>query len=82
MRIAIYARVSMDDNLAKIEAQKISERTKADRARAKGKRIGRPALPRDIRAEICERSALELAPAAIAKALGVDRKSVAKYAQA
>jgi len=58
-------------SLAKVEAQKISERTKAGmaRAKAKGKRIGRPALSRTVR----------MSPGAIAKALGVDRKSVVKY---
>jgi DNA invertase Pin-like site-specific DNA recombinase len=71
-------------SLAKVEAQKISERTKAGmaRAKAKGKRIGRPALAMGIREEISERAASGMAPAAIAKALGIDRKSVAKYAQA
>src|SRR6516165_7746871 len=71
-------------SLAKVEAQKISERTKAGmaRAKAKGKRIGRPALSKDIREEICERSASGMASGAIAKVLGIDRKSVAKYAQA
>jgi DNA invertase Pin-like site-specific DNA recombinase len=58
-------------SLAKVEAQKISERTKAGmaRAKAKGKRIGRPTLPKDIREEISERTASGVAPA-IAKAWG------------
>ena len=64
-------------------AQKISERTKAGmaRAKAKGAKIGRPALARDIREAIIEQVASGTAPGAIAKALGADRKSVAKYAQ-
>jgi DNA invertase Pin-like site-specific DNA recombinase len=74
--------LAMLASLAKVEAQKISERTKAGmaRAKAKGKRIGRPTLSRDIREEISERMASGMAPAAIAKVLGVDRKSVVKYA--
>jgi DNA invertase Pin-like site-specific DNA recombinase len=69
-------------SLAKVEAQKISERTKAGmaRAKAKGKRIGRPTLSRDIREEISERTASGMAPVAIARTLGIDRKSVIKYA--
>ena len=41
-------------SLAKVEAQRISERTKAGlaRARAHGKRLGRPALPESKRAKI------------------------------
>jgi len=41
-------------SLAKVEAQKISDRTKAglDRARAKGKRLGRPPLPQATRNKI------------------------------
>ena len=59
----------------------ISERTKAGmaRAKAKGKRIGRPTLSRDIREEISERTASGMVPVAIAKALGIDRKTVVKY---
>jgi DNA invertase Pin-like site-specific DNA recombinase len=41
-------------SLAKVEAQRISERTKAGlaRARAKGKKLGRPALPPEKRAKV------------------------------
>src|SRR5712671_6207658 len=46
-------------SLAKVEAQKISERTKAGmlRARAKGKRIGRPALSEELRQQLASRVA-------------------------
>ena len=43
-------------------------------------REGRPTPSMDIREEISERMASGMAPAAIAKVLGVDRKSVVKYA--
>jgi DNA invertase Pin-like site-specific DNA recombinase len=41
-------------SLAKVEAQKISERTKAGlaRARARGKRIGRPKIGADVEAAV------------------------------
>jgi DNA invertase Pin-like site-specific DNA recombinase len=41
-------------SLAKVEAQKISDRTKAGlaRARAKGKRIGRPTIPEETAAAV------------------------------
>jgi DNA invertase Pin-like site-specific DNA recombinase len=69
-------------SLAKVEAQKISERTKAGmaRAKAKGKIIGRPALTVGLRREIAERVAAGLSAYRIAKDLGIDRKSAAKYA--
>src|SRR6266508_5084480 len=46
-------------SLAKVEAQKISERTRAGmaRARAKGKRIGRPAITEELRLKIATRVA-------------------------
>lgn len=68
-------------SLAKVEAQKISERTKAGmaRARAKGKRIGRPTLPQELQAKLAARVA-EVGAYAAAKELGVDRKTAAKYA--
>jgi Resolvase, N terminal domain len=46
-------------SLAKVEAQKISERTRAgmSRARAKGVKIGRPKLPAELRHEITQRAA-------------------------
>ena len=67
-------------SLAKVEAQKISERTKAGmaRARAKGKRIGRPAIDADLRQKLAARVA-EVGAYAAAKELGVDRKTAMKY---
>jgi DNA invertase Pin-like site-specific DNA recombinase len=70
-------------SLAKVEAQKISERTKAGmaRARAKGKRIGRPAIDADLRQQLASRVA-EVGVYAAAKELGVDRKTAMKYSNA
>jgi len=67
-------------SLAKVEAQKISERTKAGmaRARAKGKHIGRPAIGEELRLKIAVRVA-EVGAYAAAKELGVDRKTAMKY---
>jgi DNA invertase Pin-like site-specific DNA recombinase len=64
-------------SLAKMEAQKISERTKAGmaRAKAKGKRIGRPTLDAEIGRQIADRMAAGDSPYAAAKALGIDRKT-------
>jgi DNA invertase Pin-like site-specific DNA recombinase len=69
-------------SLAKLEAQKISERTSADvaRAKAKGVKIGRPKLGYEIRQKIAQRTAKGQTPYAIAKALGIDRHTAAKYA--
>jgi DNA invertase Pin-like site-specific DNA recombinase len=69
-------------SLAKVEAQKISERTKAGMARAKanGIRIGRPKLGVEIRQKIAQRTAKGETAYAIAKALGVDCRSAVKYA--
>lgn len=69
-------------SLAKVEAQKISDRTKAGMARAKanGVKIGRPRLGIELRQKIEERTANGETPYAIAKALGIDRHTVAKYA--
>jgi DNA invertase Pin-like site-specific DNA recombinase len=69
-------------SLAKVEAQKISERTKAGmaRARANGVKIGRPRLGIEVRQKIAMRVAKGEKPYAIAKALGVDRHTVVKYA--
>jgi DNA invertase Pin-like site-specific DNA recombinase len=68
-------------SLAKVEAQKISERTRAGmaRARAKGLKIGRPKLGLDLRQKIVERASKGETPYAIAKALGIDRHTAAKY---
>jgi DNA invertase Pin-like site-specific DNA recombinase len=69
-------------SLAKVEAQKISERTKAGmaRAKAKGIKIGRPKLGIELRQKIVQRSAKGETSYSIAKALGVDRHTAAKYA--
>ena len=68
-------------SLAKVEAQKISERTRAGMARAKaqGKRIGRPSIAPKLRQQIAERIAAGETPYAVAKALGIDRHTAAKY---
>jgi DNA invertase Pin-like site-specific DNA recombinase len=70
-------------SLAKLEAQKVSERTKAGMARAKanGIKIGRPKLGIEIRQKIAQRAAKGETPYAIAKALKIDRHTAAKYAQ-
>jgi DNA invertase Pin-like site-specific DNA recombinase len=69
-------------SLAKVEAEKISERTKTGmaRARAKGIKIGRPKLGLELRQKIAQRAAKGETPYAIAKALGIDRHTAAKYA--
>jgi DNA invertase Pin-like site-specific DNA recombinase len=69
-------------SLAKVEAQKISERTKAGMARAKanGTKIGRPKLTVELRHQITRRAAKGETPYAIAKALGIDHHTAAKYA--
>jgi DNA invertase Pin-like site-specific DNA recombinase len=56
-------------SLAKVEAQKISERTKAGmaRAKAKGSRIGRPHLAAELRQKIARRAAKGETPYAIAR---------------
>ena len=68
-------------SLAKVEAQKISDRTKAgmSRAKAKGIKIGRPRLEIELRQKIAQRAAKGETPYAIAKALGIDRHTAAKY---
>jgi DNA invertase Pin-like site-specific DNA recombinase len=69
-------------SLAKVEAQKISERTRAGMARAKanGIKVGRPKLEIALRRQIAHRAAKGETSYAIAKALGIDRHTVAKYA--
>ena len=61
---------------------KITNRTLAGMARAKGKgiKIGRPKLGIELRQKIVQRSAKGDNPYAIAKALGIDRHTAAKYA--
>jgi DNA invertase Pin-like site-specific DNA recombinase len=75
-------RLALLSSLAKVEAQKISERTKAGMARAKanGTRIGRPKLGVELRQQIARRASKGETPYAIAKALGIDHHTVAKYA--
>jgi DNA invertase Pin-like site-specific DNA recombinase len=70
-------------SLAKVEAQKISERTRAgmSRARAKGVKIGRPTLAAELRHEITRRAAKGETAYAIAKALHIDRHTAVKYLQ-
>ena len=71
-------------SLAKVEAQKIGERTKAGmaRARANGKRIGRPGLPGDVQAKIAQHVAEGLSAYRISQRLGIDHKTAVKYARA
>jgi DNA invertase Pin-like site-specific DNA recombinase len=71
-------------SLAKLEAQKIAERTKAGmaKARANGKRIGRPAIEAGLRREIAKRAARGETAYAIARTLKIDRHTAAKYASA
>ena len=70
-------------SLAKVEAQKISERTKAGmaRAKAKGKRIGRPKLNIAVRRQIAEGVAAGDTVYRVAKKLGIDPHTAAKYAK-
>ena len=69
-------------SLAKIEAQKISERTKTglERARRRGAKIDRPRLVEGLQSEITQRLADGATPFAVARALRVGRKTVLKYA--
>ena len=71
-------------SLAKVETVKISERTKAglERARRRGAKIGRPRLGEGLQTEITQRLADGATPFAVARALGIDRKTVIKYAPA
>jgi DNA invertase Pin-like site-specific DNA recombinase len=66
---------------SEFERAMIVERTKAGmaRARAQGKRIGRPTLTPKLRARIAELSANGATAYAIGKALGIDRHTAAKY---
>ena len=68
-------------SLAKVEAQKISERTRAgmSRAKAKGIKIGRPKLAAKLRDEIIRLAAKGQTAYAIAKALHIDRHTAVKY---
>jgi DNA invertase Pin-like site-specific DNA recombinase len=68
-------------SLAKVESQKIGERTRAGmaRARAEGKRIGRPALDPALQRKIAKQLGAGLSAYAVAKQLGIDAHTVAKY---
>jgi DNA invertase Pin-like site-specific DNA recombinase len=70
-------------SLAKVEAQKIAERTRAGmaRAKAKGIKVGRPKLAAELRHEIARRAAKGETTYAIAKALHIDQHTAAKYLQ-
>src|SRR4051812_30795231 len=70
-------------SLAKVEAQKVSDRTRAGMARAKaqGKRIGRPRIDAQLRQRIAVMAANGDSPYAIGKHLGIDRHTAAKYAK-
>ncbi len=70
-------------SLAKVEAQKISERTRAgmSRAKAKGIKIGRPKLATELRDEITRLAAKGQTAYAIGKALRIERHTAAKYLQ-
>jgi DNA invertase Pin-like site-specific DNA recombinase len=74
--------LSVLSSLAKVEAQKIGERTRAGMAKAKarGKHIGRPAIKPQLQERIAERAMAGQTPYRIAKDLGIDRHTAAKYA--
>jgi DNA invertase Pin-like site-specific DNA recombinase len=68
-------------SLAKVETQKLSARVKAGmvRARASGKRIGRPSLPVYVRQQIRKRLDKGETPYRIAKDMKISQHTVAKY---
>jgi len=68
-------------SLAKVESQKIGERTRAGmaRARAQGKHVGRPALDPALQRKITQKLKTGLSAYAVAKQLGIDAHTVAKY---
>jgi DNA invertase Pin-like site-specific DNA recombinase len=74
-------------SLAKIEAQKIGERTKAGMVKARvrgtksGKAIGRPGLKKDVQAKIAKHVAEGFSAYRISQVLGIDHKTVVKYAR-
>ena len=71
--------------LAKVESQKISERTRAGMERAKvqgtesGKPIGRPRISPALQQKITKQLGEGLSAYAIAKKLGIDAHTVARY---
>ena len=68
-------------SLAKIESQKIGERTRAGmaRARAQGKHIGRAALDKAVQRKIAKQLEAGSSAYAVAKQLGISAHTVAKY---
>ncbi len=68
-------------SLAKQEAKRISERTRAGlaRARAQGKRLGRPGIDDKLKVKIAKQIAAGATPYRVAKNLGIDRHTAAKY---
>lgn len=66
---------------AEFERAMIVERTKAGMARAKaqGKAIGRPEIDAETRRRIFERTRNGASTYAVAKELGIDRRTVKKY---
>jgi DNA invertase Pin-like site-specific DNA recombinase len=68
--------------LAKQEAKKISERTKAGlaRARAQGKRLGRPSISDRMKDKIAKRIAAGDSAYRVAKDFHIDAHTVKKYA--
>src|SRR5262249_36115241 len=73
--------LSVMSSLAKVEAQKIGERTRAGMARAKaqGKHIGPPPLDPTLQHKIAKHLAAGLSAYAVGKQLGIDPHTVAKY---
>jgi DNA invertase Pin-like site-specific DNA recombinase len=69
-------------SLAKQEAKRISERVKAgmDRAKAQGKRVGRPPISLRLKQQIAQRIAAGETAYTVAKDLRIDRHTAAKYA--
>ena len=69
-------------SLAKIEATKISDRTRAgmERAKRQGKHIGRKPLALEVRRALADHIASGLSPYAAAKLLKIDVKTARKYA--
>ena len=74
--------LALMSSLAKVEAQRISDRTRAGMARAKahGKRIGRPRIDLRLRQKIVAMAAEGASAYSIGKSLGIDRHTAAKYA--
>jgi DNA invertase Pin-like site-specific DNA recombinase len=72
-------------SLAKVESQKISERTRAGMERAKvkgtesGKPIGRPRISLALQQKITKQLSEGLSAYAVAKKLGIDAHTVARY---